>query len=136
MIFIKNHKVLIWRTKGTFRKIAKRDAKNYRKGKRSLTETINSILKRVYGKSIAARTLKTQKVEIMYKILALNLERLIYLRKKSSQAHINFPSKNEFRSKNAPTNSVFLPSELQKLKSALQSRFFENYLKKYRLLWI
>lgn len=82
VIFIKNHKVPIWRTRGVFRKMAKKDAKNQRKGKRSLTETINSILKRVYGESLAAKTLQTQKIELLFKILTLNLERLSTLKNK------------------------------------------------------
>jgi len=76
VIFIKNPKILIWRTKGVFRKLAKKDARNHQKGKRSLTETINSILKRVYGETIAAKKLFTQKIELLFKILTLNLERL------------------------------------------------------------
>ena len=76
VIFIKNPKIPIWRTKGFFRKLAKKDARNHQKGKRSLTETINSILKRVYGETIAAKKLLTQKIELLFKILTLNLERL------------------------------------------------------------
>ena len=76
VIFIKNPGVPIWRTKGFFRKLAKKDARNHQKGKRSLTETINSILKRVYGETIAAKKLFTQKIELLFKILTLNLERL------------------------------------------------------------
>ena len=72
----KNPKIPIWRTKGFFRKLAKKDARNHQKGKRSLTETINSILKRVYGETIAAKKLFTQKIELLFKILTLNLERL------------------------------------------------------------
>ena len=76
VIFLKNPGVPIWRMKGIFRKMAKRDVKNHKKGKRSLTETINSILKRVYGESLAARTLNAQKIELLFRILTLNLERL------------------------------------------------------------
>ncbi len=98
VIFIKNPNVPIWRTKGTFRKLAKKDARNHQKGKRSLTETINSVLKRVYGETIAAKKLCTQKIELLFKILTLNLERLsiqiekiflfffIFLRKMNSGA--------------------------------------------------
>ncbi|HLC22413.1 MAG TPA: IS5 family transposase [Candidatus Nanoarchaeia archaeon] len=79
VIFIKNPDVPIWRTKGTFRKMAKKDARNHQKGKRSLTETVNSILKRVYGETIAAKKLCTQKIELLFRILTLNLERLSIL---------------------------------------------------------
>ena len=82
VVFIKNNKIPLWRTRGIFRKKAKRDAKNHKKGKRSLTETINSILKRVYGETIAAKTLKTQKIELLFRIITLNLERLSILGKK------------------------------------------------------
>jgi len=82
MIFIKNPKIPIRRTKGFFRKLAKKDARNHKKGKRSLTETINSILKRVYGENIAAKKLCTQKTELLFKILTLNLERLSRLAEK------------------------------------------------------
>lgn len=108
VIFIKNHKVPIWRTKGFFRKKAKKDAKNHQKGKRSLTETINSILKRVYGETIAAKKLCTQKIELIFKILTLNLERLSILKEKIFWLFFIFLQKMSLWCKKHQTNSLVL----------------------------
>jgi len=108
VIFIKNPKVPIWRTKGFFRKKAKKDAKNHQKGKRSLTETINSILKRVYGETIAAKKLCTQKIELLFKILTLNLERLSILKEKIFWLFFIFLQKMSLWCKKHQTNSLVL----------------------------
>ena len=44
---------------------------------RELTESIFSSLKRKYGSKLRARNFKTQKVELLFKILAYNIERSI-----------------------------------------------------------
>jgi len=82
VIFVRDHKIPLWRMRGVFRKMARRDARNHQKGKRSLTETINSSLKRCYGSALSSRTLHTQKIELLFRILTYNMERLTILRKK------------------------------------------------------
>lgn len=81
MIHIKSEDTPIWRTHGEFRKKAKRLAKNEEKGKRSLCETINSVIKRVFGSIIRAKNLGTQKIELLFKIIAYNIERIYKLTK-------------------------------------------------------
>ncbi len=73
MIHMKYENLPINRTGGTYRKKAKRLAKNNKKGKRSLVETIFSILKRVFGSMIQARKLHTQKIELLFKMITCNL---------------------------------------------------------------
>ena len=82
VIFVRNHKIPLWRMRGVFRKMARRDARNHQKGKRSLTETVNSSLKRCYGSALSSRTLHTQKIELLFRILTYNMERLTILREK------------------------------------------------------
>lgn len=73
MIHMKYEELPIHRTGGIYRKKAKRLAKNKKKGKRSLVETIISILKRVFGDILTARDLHTQKVELLFRIITCNL---------------------------------------------------------------
>lgn len=73
MIHIKQEDIPIHRTGGVYRKKAKRFAKNEKKGKRSLVESIISILKRVFGDVLTARDLHTQKVELLFRIITCNL---------------------------------------------------------------
>ena len=77
MIHLKNEDLPIWRTGGTYRKQAKRLGKNNKKGKRSLVETVFSILKRIYSSMIRARKLTNQKIELLFRIITCNLERII-----------------------------------------------------------
>lgn len=81
MIHIKCEENPIWKTSGTFRKQAKRLATNKQKGKRSLVETIISILKRVFGAVLRARRLTNQKIEFLFRIIACNLESIYRFRK-------------------------------------------------------
>lgn len=73
MIHIKQEDIPIHRTRGVYRKMAKRLAKNKKKGKRSLVETIISIIKRVFGDILTARDLHTQKIELLFRIITCNL---------------------------------------------------------------
>lgn len=81
-IHLKQEGIPIWRTKGEYRKKAKLLCKNKHKGKRSLCETIIFMLKKVYGSCLTARTLATQKVELLFKVITFNLERIYKLRHK------------------------------------------------------
>lgn len=73
MIHMKYEELPIYRTGGEYRKKAKRLAKNKKKGKRSLVETVFSIIKRVFGSMIQARQLHTQKVELLFRMITCNL---------------------------------------------------------------
>lgn len=63
------------RTKGEFRKKAKREFEHGLYTQREITESIFSSLKRKYGSKLRARKYKTQKVELLFKILAYNIEK-------------------------------------------------------------
>jgi hypothetical protein len=65
------------RTKGEHRKKAKREFEHGLYTQRELTESIFSSLKRKYGSKLRARKFRTQKVELLFKILAYNIERAI-----------------------------------------------------------
>ncbi len=82
VIFLKNEDLPISRTKGFFRKRTKRKIRYIKKGRRSLIETINSVLKRVYGHSLKARKLHNQKVELLFNIIAYNLQRIMIITEK------------------------------------------------------
>lgn len=90
MIHIKLEDLPIWRTGGTFRKQAKRLAKNDEKGKRSLVETGISVIKRVFDSVMHARTLTSQKVELIFRIIAFNVERIYLLTKNIFWAFLFF----------------------------------------------
>ncbi len=82
VIFLRRPDVPIHRTKGVYRKKAKRIVKYQRKGKRSITETINFVVKNCFGPKVYARKLKTQKLEILLKALTYNLRRISIINKK------------------------------------------------------
>jgi len=46
-------------------------------GQRAITESVFSSLKRKYGSKLRARMYKTQKIELLFKILSYNIERAI-----------------------------------------------------------
>jgi hypothetical protein len=71
-----------------FGKISFRNGQRFRKralkehdktiyGQRSITESIFSSLKRKYGSRLRARKYKTQKIELLFKVLSYNIERAI-----------------------------------------------------------
>lgn len=80
-IHIKQEDIPIYKTHGRYRKLAKRIRKNSKKGKRSLCETINSIVKRVFDSVLHARNLATQKIELLFKFITYNLERIMKVTK-------------------------------------------------------
>ena len=65
----------IHKTGGRWRKKAKREYEEGLYTQRNLTESIFSAFKRKYGSKLRARKFKTQKVELLFKILAYNIER-------------------------------------------------------------
>ena len=77
LISLKNNDLPINKTKGWHRKLAKRNFEYGLYTQRNITETIFSSLKRKYGSKLRARNFKTQKIELLLKILAYNIERAI-----------------------------------------------------------
>jgi hypothetical protein len=80
-IHLKQEHIPVCRTKGHYRKHMKRKQKNSQKGIRSLCETINSMIKKIFGSVIKARNWFTQKVELLFKVIAFNLERICKINK-------------------------------------------------------
>ena len=76
-IRIKNKDVPIHRTKGEYRKKAKRRIKRLRANYRSKNETINSVIKRTEGSMIRSRNVGMQNKELLFKEIAYNANRLI-----------------------------------------------------------
>jgi hypothetical protein len=77
LISLKCRDTPIHRTKGRYRKLAKREYEHGLYTQRELTESIFSSLKRKYGSKLRARKFKTQKIELLFKILSFNIERAI-----------------------------------------------------------
>ena len=77
LISLKNKKLSISDTFGFYRKKTKREFEDGIYSQRSLTETNFSVLKRVYGVKLKARKFKTQKLELLAKIINFNLERYL-----------------------------------------------------------
>jgi len=85
-IHLKQENIPVHRTHGRWRKHMKRRQKNSQKGKRSLCETINSSIKRLFGSVLRAKTLTMKKVELLFKIITYNLDRLVKISKNIFQA--------------------------------------------------
>ena len=77
LISLKRQDIPIHRTKGRYRKLAKREFEPGLYTQRELTESIFSSLKRKYGSKLRARKFKTQKIELLCKILSYNIEQAI-----------------------------------------------------------
>jgi len=80
-IHLKQEEIPVHRTHGRWRKHLKRHHRNSQKGKRSLCETINSVIKRLFGTVLRAKTLAMKKVELLFKIITYNLDRLVKMSK-------------------------------------------------------
>ena len=65
----------IWRTKGQYRKKAKRRINRLRANYRSKNESINSVIKRVYGSTVRSIKVSMQNKEVLFKEVAYNAER-------------------------------------------------------------
>jgi len=72
LISLKYKDIPVYKTKGRYRKKVKREFEYGLYTQRELTETIFSSLKRKYGSKLRARKYKTQKIELLFKILAYN----------------------------------------------------------------
>jgi hypothetical protein len=63
--------------KKRFRELAVSEFNQEIYGQREITESIFSSLKRKYGSRLKARKFKTQKIELLFKVLSYNIERAI-----------------------------------------------------------
>jgi hypothetical protein len=77
LISMKYSNLPISKTKGWYRKKAKRAFEERLYSQRELTESIFSSLKRKFGSKLKARKFQTQKNELLFRILAYNIERAI-----------------------------------------------------------
>jgi hypothetical protein len=78
---IKTREFAKGRHRKRFREQAKKDFCQEIYGQREITESIFSALKRKYGSRLRARKYKTQKIELLFKVLAYNIERAIRIAK-------------------------------------------------------
>ena len=77
LISLKNKNLSIHKTSGRYRKLAKREFEYGLYTQREITESIFSSFKRKYGSKLRARKYKTQKIELLCKILSYNIERAV-----------------------------------------------------------
>lgn len=77
LISLKCQENKLHRTKGRFRKKVKRHFEHGIYTQRNLTESIFSAIKRKFGAKLKARKYKTQKIELLFKVLVYNIERKI-----------------------------------------------------------
>lgn len=108
-IHLKNEDVPVHRTKGTSRKHMKRRHKNSEKGKRSLCETEFSSLKRMFGGTLKSKSLKMMKIELLFKIMTYNLDRIIKLEKKFSAPYAELPDFSRFGQNHMFESEDFMP---------------------------
>lgn len=73
-INIDNH-----RRRGTYRKRFFKEFDYCQYLERNKIETLNSMIKRRFGSNTKTRTIKTQKIEILMRVIAFNIDRLIRL---------------------------------------------------------
>lgn len=79
---IRNQDVPIWRTKGADRKKLKRNFPTRTYHKRSKKETVWSVVKQKFGDIVRALTFHMQKIELLCRYLAYNIDRILTLQKK------------------------------------------------------
>lgn len=84
---LKNADVPIYRTKGEDRKKLKRAFPTKTYHKRSKKETVWSVVKQMFGDAVSALTFPMQKIELLCRYLAYNLDRILKLQKSHKIAH-------------------------------------------------
>ena len=80
---LKNQDVPIWRTKGEDRKKLKRYFPKKKYHRRSKKETVWSVVKQKMGDAVISLKFHMQKIEILCRYLAYNIDRILTLQKKS-----------------------------------------------------
>lgn len=80
---LKNEDVPIWRTSGEDRKKLKRYFPKRKYHRRSKKETVWSVVKQKLGDAVTSLTFQMQKIELLCRYLAYNIDRILTLQKKS-----------------------------------------------------
>lgn len=78
---LKNEDVPIYRTKGEDRKKLKRYFPKKKYNKRSKKETVFGVVKQRYGDDVSSLTFHMQKIELLCRYLAYNIDRILTLKK-------------------------------------------------------
>ena len=78
---LKNQKVPVWRTKGADRKKLKRYFPKKKYHNRSKKETVWGVVKQKMGDAVSAMTFHMQKIELLCRYLAYNIDRVLILQK-------------------------------------------------------
>ena len=74
IIPLRNEKVPVWRTHGKYRKQLKREFPKKKYNKRARKESVISVVKRKYGSVLYSVKFKTQKNEVLFKVLGYNVD--------------------------------------------------------------
>jgi transposase len=85
---LRNKDVPIFRTKGVDRKKLKRYFPKKKYHQRSKKETVWSVVKQRFGDAVCALTFHMQKIELLCRYLAYNLDRILTLQKRSKIASL------------------------------------------------
>lgn len=78
---LRNQDVPVWKTKGEDRKKLKRYFPKKKYNKRSKKETVFGVVKQKYGDSVTSLTFHMQKIELLCRYLAYNVDRILTLQK-------------------------------------------------------
>jgi hypothetical protein len=80
---LKNEEVPVWRTSGEDRKKLKRHFPKRKYNRRSKKETVFSVVKQKLGDAVTSIKFHMQKIELICRYLAYNIDRILTLQKKS-----------------------------------------------------
>ena len=72
----KDRDCLISRTRGRYRKKMRREFDESLYHQRNKTETIFSVIKRMFGENVTSRKISTQNRELMYRVITYNAYRI------------------------------------------------------------
>ena len=80
---LKNENVPIWRTSGEDRKKLKKHFPQKKYNRRSKKETVWGVVKQKFGDAVTSLKFHMQKIELLCRYLAYNIDRILTLQKKS-----------------------------------------------------
>lgn len=83
---LRNKDVPVWRTTGADRKRLKRHFPTKKYHQRSKKETVWGVVKQMFGDAVRATTFRMQKIELLFRYLAYNIDRILKLQKKRTIA--------------------------------------------------
>lgn len=85
---VRNADVPVWRTRGPDRKRLKRHFPTKKYHKRSKKETVFGVVKQMFGDAVRATTFRMQKIELLFRYLTYNIDRILKLQKKRNIASV------------------------------------------------